>query len=152
MGMIMYGTKVFTKFKGYYGEKVECPCCRKTYKKSYVKYTTWFHINAVPLFPVNFTYYKMCPICGDAEKVKVKQAKAEMVQTGELEGQQLEAYAKHILANKPKGFLAVDNSYEFWVKDLLTGEEICVATNLTKNQIKDMKKERGLKDFKTYEG
>lgn len=148
MGMIMYGTKVFTKFKGYFGEREECACCHKTYKKSYVKFTTWFHIDEIPLFPVKSTYYKMCPICGDSIEMKGKYAKAEMVVTGEPETQQLETYAKHILANKPKGIMSVDNSYEFWVKDLSTGEEICVATGLTKDVVKRMKKERGLKNFK----
>ena len=148
MGMIIYGTKVFTKFKGYFGEREECACCHKTYKKSYVKFTTWFHIDELPLFPVKSTYYKMCPICGDSIEIKGKYAKAEMVVTGEPETQQLETYAKHILANKPKGFMSVDSSYEFYVKDLSTDEEICVATNLTKDMVKDMKKERGLKNFK----
>lgn len=90
----------------------------------------------------------MCPICGDSIEMKGKYAKAEMVVTGEPETQQLETYAKHILANKPKGIMSVDNSYEFWVKDLSTGEEICVATGLTKDVVKRMKKERGLKNFK----
>ena len=90
----------------------------------------------------------MCPICGDSVGLKGKQAKSEMVATDATETQQLEAYAKHILANKPKGFMSVDSSYEFYVKDLSTNEEICVATNLTKDMVKDMKKERGLKNFK----
>ena len=151
MGMIMYGTKVFTKYKGYFGEREECPCCHKTYKKSYVKYTTWFHLNEIPLFPFKSTYYKMCPICGDSIEIKGKQAKAEMVVTGQPETQNLEAYAKHILANKPKGFLALDTSYEFWVKDITTGEEICVATGLSKDVVKNMKKERGLKNFNFFD-
>ena len=146
--MYTYGTKVFTKLKGYYGAKEECLCCHKAYQKAYVKYTKWCHFNEIPLFPINVTYYKMCPICGDSVNLKIKQAKAEMVATDSTETQQLEAYAKHILANKPKGFMAVDSSYEFYVKDLSTDEEICVATNLTKNMVKDMKKERGLKKFK----
>ena len=29
MGMIIYGTKTLTKFKGYFGDKEECPCCHK---------------------------------------------------------------------------------------------------------------------------
>ena len=33
MGMMMYGTKVLTSFKGYFGAKEECPCCHKTYQK-----------------------------------------------------------------------------------------------------------------------
>lgn len=148
MGMIMYGTKTFTKFKGYFGDKEECPCCHKTYKKAYVKYTTWFHLDEIPLFPVKSTYYKMCPICGDSIEVNGKQAKSEMISLEEAETQQLETYAKHILANKPKGIMSVDTSYEFWVKDMVTNEEICIATNLDKDTVKRMKKERGLKNFK----
>lgn len=146
--MVVTGTKVFTKFKGYFGEKEECPCCHKTYQKAYVRYIKWVHLDEIPLFPTNISYYKMCPICGDSEKIKIKQAKAEMAAGNENGAQQLESYAKHILANKPKGIMSVDNSYEFFVKDLSTGEEICVASGLTKDAIKDMKKERGLKNFK----
>ena len=44
--------------------------------------------------------------------------------------------------------MSVDTSYEFWVKDMVTNEEICIATNLDKDTVKRMKKERGLKNFK----
>lgn len=146
--MVVYGTKVFTKFKGYFGEKEECPCCHKSYKKAYVKYTTWAQLECIPLFPVKMRYYKMCPICGDSIELKCKQAKNEMVANESTENQQLETYAKHILSNKPSGFLSTDMSYELWVRDLTTGEEICISTGIAKSLVKAVKKERGLKKIK----
>ncbi len=43
--------------------------------------------------------------------------------------------------------MATDASYEFWVKDLSTGEEILVASEITKDMVKRMKKSRGYKKF-----
>ena len=62
-----------------------------------------------------------------------------------VSNQAFEVYAKHILAKKPKGAFAVDNSYELWVKDLVTGEDICIAVDITKDMVKNVKKNRGLK-------
>lgn len=145
MGMILYGTRVFTKQEGYFGEKEECTVCKRVYQKAYVRYKVWAHLNYIPLFPIKKTYFKMCPICGNGQEIKSKEAKAEMLNTKETSDQNLEVYAKHILANKPKGILSTDTSYELWVKDLSTGEEICVDTDLYKDAVKDIKKERGLK-------
>ena len=61
------------------------------------------------------------------------------------EPQQLKVYAKHILANKPKGFLETDNSYELWVRDEISGEDILLLNQTTKDVIKNVKKNRGLK-------
>ena len=47
--------------------------------------------------------------------------------------------------------MALDTSYEFWVKDVTTGEDICVATGLSKDVVKNMKKERGLKNFNFFD-
>lgn len=145
MGIIMYGTRVFTKHEGYFGEKEECPVCHKIYQKGYVKNSVWAHLNYVPLFPIKKTYFKMCPICGHGIELKSKEAKDEMLNINDLSDQNLEVYAKHILAKKPKGIMSVDTSYELWVKDILTGEEMCIATELSKDIIKRVKKERGLK-------
>ena len=43
MALIVYGTHVFTKFKGYYGMKEECPYCHRKYQKGYVRYSKWVH-------------------------------------------------------------------------------------------------------------
>ncbi len=145
MGMIIYGTRVFTKNAGYYGNQEECQFCHKTYKKGYVKNSVWVHLDYLPLFPVKTTYFKMCPVCGNGFELDKKTAKQEMQDRQDTTGQNLEVYAKHILADKPKGIMSVDTSYELWVKDVMTGEDICLATGLTKDNVKDTKKARGLK-------
>lgn len=142
--IIIYGTKVFTKHMGYFGEKVRCESCQNEYPNAYVKFSTWVHLCYIPLFPVKKIYYKMCPICSSGVELKSKTAKAEMKSLPKAD-LQLEIYAKHILANKPKKIFATDTSYELWVKDLATGEDICVSTGITKEHIKRAKKARGLK-------
>ncbi len=146
MATIVYGTHVFTKFKGYYGPSRECPTCGKTYKQSYVKYNTWAHLEYIPLFPVKMRYVVMCPVCGDGVEMKSKDAKAQMEGTKD-ENQKFDMYAKHFLARKSKP----DTSYEFYVKDLNTNEEFCVETNLMKSEVKQIKKGRGLKKVEIYD-
>ena len=143
MGMIYYGTKTFSKLAGYFGPKQECQNCHRTYKKAFVKYSSWFHIDYIPLFPTKTIYFKACPICGAGYELRKQDAKTEMQNPGEP--QNFEPYAKHILANKPKGILKQDNSYEFWLKDTITGEEICIGSEISKEDIKNLKKERGFK-------
>ena len=145
MGMIVYGTKTFTKFVGYFGEKETCNNCQKTYKKRYVKNTVWAHLDYIPLFPVKKTYSVMCPICGDGISLKSKEAKEDMKNADLSDCPNIELFAKHILEKKPKGILSTDNSYELWTKDLDSGEEICIATDITKDVIKNVKKTRGYK-------
>lgn len=145
MGMIIYGTRVFSKHEGYYGPKEECPICHKIYSKGYVRYTSWFHLDYIPLFPYKKVYFKMCPICGNGMELKKKDAKQEMDQFGSNPAQNFEIYANHVLAKKPKGLMATDNSYEVWIKDLVTGEEMCLVHDTIKDTIKDIKKERAVK-------
>ncbi|MDE6421167.1 MAG: hypothetical protein K2K87_11685, partial [Lachnospiraceae bacterium] len=68
-------------------------------------------------------------------ELKNKEAKAEMAVGDYGYRQAFEPYAKHVLAKKPTGFMSTDNSYEFWIKDLMTGEEILVASDITKDQV-----------------
>lgn len=145
MAVIIYGTHVFTKLAGYFGQKEECPFCQKAYQKGYVKNTIWAHLEYIPLFPVKKVYFKMCPICGRGVELKNKEAKAEMSSGGDGYRQELEPFAKHVLANKPSGFMSTDNSYQFWIKDALSGEEILVASDLTRKDLKQIKKARGYK-------
>ncbi|MCM1181963.1 MAG: hypothetical protein NC337_01145 [Roseburia sp.] len=152
MAIIVYGTHVFTKMAGYYGPREECPVCGRSYKKGYVRIRRWAHVEYIPLFPVKTTYFKMCPICGRGVDLKKKEAKAEMAGSRDDGGQAFEAYAKHILANRPSGFMSTDNSYELWLKDLATGEEIRVASELTKKELKKMKKIRGYKQIPVVKG
>ena len=145
MGVIIYGTKTFTKFEGYFGEKEECEACHKTYKKAYVKNTVWAHLNEIPLFPIKKVYNKICPICGHGYSLKNKEAKIEMSNSIKDEIQNIEIFAKHILEKKPKGFLDADMSYELYARDLVNGEETLIATNISKDVVKSIKKDRGLK-------
>lgn len=87
----------------------------------------------------------MCPVCGRGIELKNKEAKAEMAVGDFGCRQNFEPYAKHILAKKPTKFMSTDNSYEFWIRDLMTGEEILVASDITKDQVKQIKKSRGYK-------
>lgn len=144
MAVIVYGTHVFTKLMGYYGQREECPACHRVYKKGYVRYTSWAHLEYIPLFPVKKRYFKMCPACGRGMELKSKEAKAEM-QNDDGTRQEFEAYAKHILAKKPSGIMSVDNSYEFWVKDLVSGQEILLESDITKDMVKRIKKNMGFK-------
>ena len=145
MAFIIYGTRVFRKMVGYYGAREECSNCHRIYQKGYVKSSRWVHIDYIPLFPVKSTYLKICPVCGSGLELNKKTAKLEMNNSNFISNQAFEVYAKHILAKKPKSILEVDNSYELWVRDLVTGEEICIAVDITKDMVKNVKKNRGLK-------
>lgn len=145
MAVIWWGTHVFNSFKGFYGDKTECPNCGRTYAPSYVKNNYWFHIEFIPLIPYKSTYFKACPICGYGVQLKGKEGKAEIKEKVEVTDQQFEPYVNHILADKPKGLLKTDNSYEFHVKDLTTGEDICVKQSITKDEVKRIKKGRAYK-------
>lgn len=147
MAMIIYGTHVFPKFAGYFGEKELCPNCQRTYKPAYTKCSVWAHIYYIPLFPISSYYLKMCPICGMTDKLKKKDAMVEISKPSDGVQQQFQYYAKHILANKPTKMLEVDKSYEFWVKDLLSNEEVCVAAGITKDMVKSLKKKFCVKDI-----
>ena len=67
------------------------------------------------------------------------------------ENQKIEIYAKHILAKKPKKFLDPDMSYEIYAKDLVSGEETLIATNVSKDVVKMLKKDRGLKKVQIFD-
>ena len=51
--MVLYGTRVFTKFEGYFGERKECEVCHRTYRSAFVRNKVWAHLNYIPLFPVS---------------------------------------------------------------------------------------------------
>lgn len=144
MGTFYYGTRVFSKLMGYFGPKQECDQCHRAYTRAIVKYSTWFHFDYIPIIPTKTQYVKMCPICGAGFELLKADAKQEM-QAGNNGFPGFEPHAKHIMANKPKGLLATDNSYELWLKDLSTGEDIIIASEITKEDIKNLKKERGYK-------
>lgn len=146
MAMVVYGMHVFPKFVGYFGEKQLCPNCQKTYKPAYIKNSVWGHIYYIPLLPIRTYYNRICPICGYGDMLKKKEAIVEMSTPTDGSRQEFQYYAKHILANKPTKMLQSDTSYDIYAKDLVSGEEVCIASGVTKNRIKDIKKQFGLKE------
>ncbi|MBQ1411338.1 MAG: hypothetical protein IIY94_08700 [Oscillospiraceae bacterium] len=143
--MYVYGTKVFTKCIGSYGQEESCPACGKRYKQSFVRCSKWAHLDYIPIFPMKKTYEKICPICGHGVTLTNKEAKAEMAASQKDESQHIEIYAKHILAKKPKKLMEADQSYEIWARDLNTNEETRLAFDVSKEIVKETKKARGLK-------
>ena len=143
--MYVYGTKVFTKCMGSYGQEESCPACGKRYKQSFVRCSKWAHLDYIPIFPMKKTYEKICPICGLGVTLTNKEAKAEMAASQKDESQHIEIYAKHILAKKPKKLMEADQSYEIWARDLNTNEETRLAFDVSKEIVKETKKARGLK-------
>lgn len=146
MATIVYGTKTFSKNLGYFGPRQQCPTCGRVYSKSLVRYRKWAHFEYIPVFPVKSTYFHMCPVCGSGYEVD-KTAAKNMLASQPVTNQNIELFGRHILANKAKGLLATDTSYELWARDTFTGEQICIGSNLMKDQIKQQKKDRGLKDI-----
>lgn len=151
MAMYIYGTRSTTKLAGYFGPESTCPHCGKTYPKAYLKIGKYFHIDYIPLIPLKGNYFRMCPICGIGTELKSKEGKAEIAQLGPANAPKLSYYSRHILKDKPKGLLKADNSYEFWVRDEATGEETCISAKLSKSDLKDRKKARGIKNLPVYE-
>lgn len=147
MAVVFYGTETFVKHAGYFGEPQECEVCHQVYQKSYVRVRRWAHLDYVPLFPTKTLYFRMCPICARGQELSKKDGKAEIKALNAVSNQKFEYYAKHILAEKKKGFLATDDSYEFWVKDVNSGAEFCIAKKITKDKVKAMKKGRGIKNL-----
>lgn len=150
MATIVYGTHVFTKFKGYYGAKEECPNCNRIYAKGYVRVMVWAHLEYIPLFPIKINYFKQCPICGKGKSLKLSQAKSEMENSARTD-QNFEVYAKHFQTDQKKGLFSSDSNYEVWVKDLVSGEDTCVLANVCKATVKEQKKNRGLKKLEITE-
>ena len=110
------GVHVFNSNKGYHGEKTECPECGRVYAPACVKSNFWFHIEFIPSIPYKSMYRKFCPVCGYGVEMKGKEGKAELKEKAEVTDQAFEPYVNHNLAEKPKGILTTDNSYEFHVK------------------------------------
>ncbi len=84
------------------------------------------------MFPVKLEYLELCPVCGDGILMKAK------MDNTKDESQRLSVYAKRVIPQRPI-------KYEFCVKDLNTNEEICVASGITKAEVKRIGKDRGIK-------
>jgi len=140
MGTVVYGTYHFTKLMGYFGNPEQCSNCGRTYKKAVVKDTRWGHLDYIPLLPMGTKYILGCPICGDDEPIDKKTATTYMNDPNPSCPQELKPYIKYDKAAKYR---------EFDIKDVLSGEEICVASDITKSQAKDIAKIRGFKKVET---
>ncbi|MGN0403056.1 MAG: hypothetical protein ACI4HQ_12470 [Acetatifactor sp.] len=140
MSVIYYGVHYFNHNKGSYGARMACPSCGKEYRRVYIKQSKWFHIDYIPLIPLVPDYVKICPVCGDGEKVKGRDAKAEIAAGEGNNASELKPYVKHVKAEK---------KYEFWYKDLGTGEDMFLFGGLKKGDLKRELKARGLKLSKT---
>lgn len=145
---IVYGTKAFAKFRGYYGSAKECSQCGKVYKQAVVRVRSWFHLEYIPLFPVKTMYLVQCPICGNDASYKKSQVWDEVGTKTPDAVQKLEYKGVRVSSRITKGFLKDDRSYELWVKDLSNGEEYCANTDLTKGELKNERKNRGIKKLK----
>ncbi len=146
--LYVYGTHVFTKFMGYFGQVEECAQCHKQYKKSMVRIKKWAHLDYIPIFPCGTSYFYACPVCGAGKQLKKADARAIMDAPSDPRQQNLQVYAKCVIADPTKN----KKSYELWVRDLITGEDVCVRNNLTKAFIKQEKKNRGLKELSIVDG
>ncbi|MCR4581715.1 MAG: zinc ribbon domain-containing protein [Bacilli bacterium] len=143
--IIIYGVETFTKHMGFFGPVETCPNCSRSYSPAYVRSRTWFHLTYIPIFPVKTCYYKTCPVCGNSVELDKKTAKSLMINPNY--SQSVCMYARHILSLKPAKLFDPDNSYELWFKDFITNQEFCVFAGLSKEQIKNIKKNMGLKQF-----
>ncbi len=140
--MIIYGVKIFNKILGYFGEEHECENCHHTYKSRLLKTSKWIHIMFIPCIPIGASYKKICPICYKNENLTRKQAK-ELRKNPDTTGQYIETSFIHHMNN--------NNGYEIWVNDPKSGGDVCVLNNLNKTQIKNFKKNMGLKNINIKE-
>lgn len=137
MAAIYYGTHVFNKTLGNLGETVKCSYCQKTYKRIYIKHNRWFHIEFIPLIPLPARYSCCCPICGDADTLKGKEAKALIAaHKNDTSAPELTPHIRYYKDSKCYSFSYTDNA---------TGEEIPVSSDMKKGDLKPLLKTRGLK-------
>lgn len=136
MGTIVYGTYHFTKLMGYFGEPTTCPVCRRTYKQAIVKDVKWGHVDYIPLLPMGSQYIQECPICAEDKNLTKKLAQNIMNKPGDGAEQKLTPFVRYDKPNKYR---------EFIIKDEASGEEICVASGISKSDCKHIAKDRGLK-------
>ena len=136
--MIIYGVRVFNKILGYFGEVCECENCHNKYKKRLLKTSKWMHIMFIPFCPFGSKYKEICPICYQQKNITKKEAR-ELKKNPDTSGQDIETYVLHHANDK--------NGYEIWTRDVNGSLNECVLNKLNKTQIKNFKKNMGLKNF-----
>lgn len=133
MATIVYGTHHFNKNKGIYDQKTPCSC-GKVYSKIYIKQNRWFHIDYIPLIPLGSKYYAICPFCADGREITNKVAK-QRIAAGPAPAD-ITLYARHIASVK---------RYELRAREIATGEDMFLAGDLKKGELKEQLKSRGMK-------
>lgn len=71
--MIIYGTNVFNKLLGFFGEVHERESCHIKYRSRLLRRKTWMHIMFIFFCPFGTKYKKVCPICFKQEELTKKQ-------------------------------------------------------------------------------
>lgn len=78
---LVFGYKPFKKVVG--ERQNWCYVCRNT-KTVYVRTANWFTLFFIPLFPILFSYSKICTGCGHEETLTKKQFRKELARPDEL--------------------------------------------------------------------
>lgn len=75
-----FGHKTVKEFGGQ-GE-ILCRRCNNTREWSYKKITSWFTLFFIPIIPYSTNYVRVCPICGEHDKLS-KETFLAIVEGGE---------------------------------------------------------------------
>lgn len=132
----VYGQRTISTKKGFFGESVTCSLCGRTYKPSLIKVTKYFHVDYIPLMYLGAKYYASCPVCAGAREMDKQSAKAIIAEGFDTTSQDLSAVEMYDKTNKIRSFIMKDN---------ISGQDICIETNITRGRAKELKRERGLK-------
>lgn len=71
--MIICGTRVFTKMLGYVNGTRVCQQCNYAGKLMVKREILWITLFWIPILPIWFGYYVVCPNCNIKYKVKRKE-------------------------------------------------------------------------------
>ncbi len=61
---IIWGSRTLTKAFGLMSQAFTCSHCNNTHYWKLMRYSRWFTLFFIPIFPFKTTYMQMCPICG----------------------------------------------------------------------------------------
>ena len=76
---IIWGTRTFKKIMTQTGPYT-CNNCNNAVHFQLLRVATWFTLFFIPIFPVSFKYFHICPICSQGQQVKKDIAKNIMAQ------------------------------------------------------------------------
>ncbi len=72
---ILFGTKT-TECRLTQGKEYGCPRCGNITRWPLIRYTSWFSLFFIPVFPYRRRYVERCPICHAGRPVSERQAQA----------------------------------------------------------------------------